>query len=200
MQCGGAVTDSQDNESYEKRLEAVRPRLLAFARLQLSDQYAAEDLVQDALLAAYQSLDRFRGQAKFETWVFGILRHKLLDEIRSRAKARTISLEQEDYPDIEHFFAANDMWEPTEIPQPWHDPEQALEKDHFWQVFDICVFHLPTNTARVFTLRELLGMDTDEICDSLGISEQNCWVILHRARLKLRACLEKSWFLNEEAS
>ena len=71
----------QANE-FEARLEAVRPRLLAFARLQLEDESIAEDRVQDALLAAFQSIDKFSGQSKFETWVFGILKHKILDEIR----------------------------------------------------------------------------------------------------------------------
>ncbi len=188
----------QRSEDIQQRLEAVRPRLLAFARLQLGDPVQAEDLVQEALTSAWEGRDTFSGSARLETWVFGILKHKLVDEIRHRRREPTTGFNPDDMPEIDSLFNQRAHWLPAARPQQWHEPERACLQEGFWQVFDFCVLHLPESTARVFSMRELMGLDTTEICESLGISEQNCWVILHRARLKLRACLENGWFSKGE--
>src|SRR5210317_1116752 len=173
-----------------ERLEAVRPRLLAFARLQLEDEFLAEDRVQDALMAAYESHHRFAGQSKFETWVFGILKNKLIDEIRRRSRELTTSFDADQVVEVDEMFDERAHWVSGKQPEQWVQPESSYLHEQFWQVFDVCVFHLPTGTARVFTMRELLGIETEEICDSLGLSQQNVWTMLHRARLKIRGCLE----------
>ena len=183
-----------------QRLSAVRPRLLAFARLQLADQSYAEDLVQETLVAALESLPGFRGQSKFETWVFGILRHKLVDTIRRRGREVVAEHDVDELPDIEGMFNPRAHWAVGARPQEWVQPEVSCERDHFWEVFDLCVFHLPKSGAQVFTMREVMGLETGEICENLAISEKNCWVILHRARLKLRACLESGWFCDGEVA
>lgn len=185
-------------EEFESRLEALRPRLLAFARLQLDDESLAEDRVQDALLAAIESIERFSGQSKFETWVFGILKHKILDEIRRRSKELKTAYDADEVVEVQDMFDERAHWALGKQPEKWVQPESSYLSEQFWQVFDICVFHLPKGTARVFTMRELLGVETGEICDSLGLSQQNVWTMLHRARLKIRGCLEKSWFMNED--
>ncbi|GAA0787226.1 RNA polymerase sigma-70 factor, ECF subfamily [Marinobacterium sediminicola] len=189
-----------EDDEVEQRLEDIRPRLLAFARLQLGDQAQAEDLVQETLVSAWQGLDSFAGNAKLETWVFGILKHKLIDEIRYRSREQTTGFNPDDMPEVDGLFNPKAHWLPSARPQQWHEPEQACLQDGFWQVFDFCVLHLPENTAKVFSMRELMGMETAEICETLQISEQNCWVILHRARLKLRACLENGWFSKGESN
>ncbi|EXJ12537.1 MULTISPECIES: sigma-70 family RNA polymerase sigma factor [Nitrincola] len=183
---------------YTQRLNNIRPRLLAFARLQMSDKSFAEDLVQETLITAWEKLHDFRGESRFETWVFGILRYKLLDEIRRKTRIASFQFSSDDLPEIDMLFKDNEQWTDEAAPSTWTTPDDSLENDHFWQVFDICVYHLPEKTARVFTLRELMGLETDEICDSLNISEDNCWTILHRARVKLRSCLERSWFSQGE--
>lgn len=185
-------------EAFQQQLANMRPRLLAFARLQLGDPVQAEDVVQDTLIAAWEGSERFAGQAKLETWVFGILKHKLTDEIRHRRREATTGFDPDDLPEIDGLFNPRAHWLPAARPQKWQEPEQACLQDGFWQVFDFCVLHLPESTARVFSMRELMGLETAEICAALGISEQNCWVILHRARLKLRACLENGWFSKGE--
>lgn len=185
-------------DQIEARLEAVRPRLLAFARLQLSDEALAEDKVQDTLLAAFESQHRFAGQSKFETWVFAILKNKLIDEIRRRSRELTTEFDADQVVEVDQMFDDRAHWVSGKQPEHWVQPEASFQYDQFWQLFDICVFHLPKGTARVFTMRELLGIETEEICDSLGLSQQNVWVMLHRARLKIRGCLEKSWFGLEE--
>lgn len=182
----------------QQQLTDLRPRLLAFARLQLKDTGLAEDMVQESLAAAWEGADSFAGGARFDTWVFGILKHKLIDAIRQQSREQATGFDPDDMPDIDGLFNQRAHWLPAARPRSWHEPEQACMKDGFWQVFDFCVLHLPESTARVFSMRELMGLETAEICASLGISEQNCWVILHRARLKLRACLENGWFGREE--
>lgn len=189
-------TDLPSRSDLEPRLHALRPRLLAFTLLHLNDSADAEDVVQETLSAAWAKFAQFRGDAKFETWVFGILRFKLLDAYRHRSRIQSFEFNEQQLAETDLLFRQDHHWDESHSPQPWSNPESQLETDHFWQIFDICVYQLPSQSARVFTLRELLGLETEQICDSLAISQQNCWTILHRARLKLRACLEKSWFMD----
>ncbi len=79
-------------------------------------------------------------------------------------------------------------------PAAWADPQASLEQKRFREVFEVCISGLPEKPARVFGMRELLGMETEEICKELGLSTSNCWVLLHRARLGLRDCLSRRWF------
>lgn len=182
---------------------ALRAAMLRFARINLRDAGAAEDMVQDALLAAMQSEDGFEGRASLRTWLFSILRHKIIDHIRKRGRERSRSElaaeAEEDDPQLEALFNrriawTSAHWTPEYRPSEWADPDAALAQKEFWNVFDACVHRLPENLARVFMMRELLEFDTAEICAELGISTNNCWVILHRARTRLRGCLEHNWF------
>ena len=183
--------------SYASEFKILRPRLVAFALLQVSDKGHAEDLAQEAMLAAIESLSSYSGEAEFETWVYSILRHKLIDHLRKTKKVRQFFITNEDATSIDNMFDTREHWTPDATPSYWHNPENLHMRSHFWEIFDLCLLHLPSNTAQVFALRELMELETAEICDSLGISEQNCWTILHRARIKLRGCLEKGWFLKE---
>ena len=177
-------------------IDALRQNMLRFARLQLRDATASEDAVQEALAAAYAARERFSGHSQLKTWVFAILRNKIIDLIRARAKQPTQSLTLEDGSDadINEAFDERGYWRKEARPRSWGEPEQTLEDEQFWRVFEICMDAMPESNARVFTMRELLGLDTEEICSELQISESNCWVILHRARSRLRKCLEDRWF------
>ncbi|MBE0508402.1 MAG: sigma-70 family RNA polymerase sigma factor [Marinospirillum sp.] len=188
--------------TYQQRLERLRPRLLAFARLQLRFDDQAEDAVQEALLAALNKLDSFDGRSQFETWVFGILRYKILDIFRYQKRRASWMLSEEALPseeELDRQFKSSGFWESDARPQAWGDPEEALTSSHFWRVFDACMIHLPDVPARVFSLRELMEVEICEICELLGITENNCSVILYRARMKLRQCLEKGWISEEKA-
>ncbi|TDX28347.1 RNA polymerase sigma-70 factor (ECF subfamily) [Modicisalibacter xianhensis] len=184
----------------QHRLAAVRPRLLAFARLQLRDASEAEDVVQEALIAAVESDDCFEGKSGYETWVFGILKNKILVALRAQKRRGKWQSWDDDGVEetIERQFQETGKWSKMARPKSWGDPESALASERFWQVFDSCMIALPENIARVFTLRELMGLSTQQICEELGIKENNCWVILHRGRLLLRGCLEKGWLLEAE--
>lgn len=178
-----------------QRLTAVRPRLLSFARLHLRDNALAEDAVQEAMMAAIEKDASFAGRSGYETWVFGILKYKILDVMRyQKRQGRLQPLEDESDEDaIDRQFQENGRWQEHARPASWGEPDRVFESERFWQVFDACMIALPDNTARVFSLRELMGLSTEEICRELEIRENNCWVILHRARLRLRACLEQGW-------
>lgn len=183
-----------------QRLTAVRPRLLSFARLHLRDHALAEDAVQEALMAAIEKDASFAGRSGYETWVFGILKYKILDSLRAlKRQGKWQPLEDETDDDaIDRQFQQNGRWRVEARPARWGDPEAAFENELFWRVFDACMIALPDTIARVFSLRELMGLSTAEICREIGIKENNCWVILHRARLRLRACIEQGWL--KEAS
>jgi RNA polymerase sigma-70 factor (ECF subfamily) len=176
-------------------LAAMRNELLRFAVLQLRDRTLAEDVVQDAFAAALASGDRFQGRSSARTWIFAILKNKIIDTLRDRWRTGKVELEQEAEHDADFdvLFNRRGMWQRDERPADWGDPEQELENSQFWTVLELCMTKLPPATARVFSMREFLELEVDEICKELGITSSNCWVILHRARMSLRLCLEQHW-------
>jgi RNA polymerase sigma-70 factor (ECF subfamily) len=178
-------------------LAALRPDMLRFARLQLRDRDAAEDMVQEAIEAALRQASRFAGQSSLKTWVFAILRNRIIDHLRSARRTVPMSSLVEDGDDWQERLAAmfddGGRWRDSARPQAWPDPEASMQSRQFWAVFEACLDHLPPNTARVFMMREFLGFESGEICAQLAITTSNCHVILHRARLKLRGCLDSGW-------
>lgn len=177
---------------------AVRRDMLKFAQLQLRDAAQVEDAVQEALLAALAGGRSFAGRSALKTWVFSILRNKIVDLIRAQGRTTNVSALGDDDAALDASFDAlfktNAHWRPENRPFGWGDPEESLREERFWAVFEICLNHLPERTARVFMMREFLEFETDEVCRELGITISNCNVILHRARHGLRRCLETSWF------
>lgn len=182
--------------------DGLRKDLLRFAVLQLRDQQLAEDVVQDTLLAAFAASDGFEQRSSAKTWVFGILKNKIVDTLRDRWNKGRIELPEAlgNESEFDILFQENNHWQHSERPAAWADPEQALANRQFWLVLEYCMTQLPEATARVFTMREMLGFETGDICKELGISSSNCWVILHRARMSLRLCLQHRWFEGEGKS
>ena len=183
-----------DVGEVEKIVAALGPQLLRFARLQLRSDAAAEDAVQAALLAAVEGAKGFAGTASVKTWVFSILRNKIVDELRRRAREPELArVPNEEGRELEDdLFVADGHW--AEPPSPWASPESALEQSQFWAVFEACLEVLPAKPGRAFMMREFLGLTTEEICKELKITTSNCWVLLHRARLGLRECLSLNLF------
>lgn len=196
-----AVADEVAELFSDANIVTLRAEMLRFATLQLRDASMAEDAVQEALIAAHTAKNRFEGRAQMKTWVFSILRNKIIDIIRERTRRPTQSMTHEDGSDDElnELFDENGYWRKEDKPSDWGQPELAFSNDQFWQVFDICLNAMKENIARVFMMREIMGLDTAEICAELAISESNCWVILHRARARLRLCLEDKW-IGEEST
>jgi len=177
-------------------LHEHRSYLVRYAILQLRDPHLAEDAVQETLVAAIESRSKFSGQSSLRTWLVGILKHKILDVLRKRAREPELNIPEGVDGDglVDALFNENGRW--TDPPRTWADPEQSIENSHFWEVFEQCNQRMPVNSARAFMMREFMEMSTGEICQELSISTTNCWVLLHRARLALRECLNLNWFGN----
>lgn len=177
-------------------LAQLRKELLRFAMLQLRNRDLAEDVVQDALASAFAARERFEQRASVKTWVFSILKNKIVDVLRDRWNKNRVDLIDAtgDDSDFDVLFQTNDRWHRDEMPSAWGDPEKSFENQEFWLIFELCMTKLPDTTARVFSMREFLGLEVGEICKELAITTSNCWVILHRARMHLRLCLQQRWF------
>lgn len=177
-------------------LEQFRGYLLRYALMQVRDRVVAEDMVQETLLAAIEGGTRFSGKSSVKTWLTGILKHKIIDHLRRRSREQPLeSGENEERSEtevIDAMFKEDGHWQ--SLPTNWGDPERSFENKRFWEVFEMCAKLMPAKTARVFTMREVLELSTEEICKELNITATNCWVMLHRARLALRECLEMKWF------
>jgi len=126
------------------------------------------------------------------------LKNKIADHLRKQQRlVNTSSLLQEDSSgdDLDALFNDKGYWHMSERPAAWGDPEGSLEDGHFWRVFETCLEHLPAKQARVFMMREFVGLSSSEICETVSLTLSNLHVLLHRARLRLRECLENHWFL-----
>jgi RNA polymerase sigma-70 factor (ECF subfamily) len=178
-------------------LETLRAQMLRFARLQLGQDDAAEDAVQEALVGALRDAGAFGGRAAFRTWVFGILKHKIADELRRRARVPLPQAQlarDEDQESLDELFDARGHWQDHALPRGWSLPESTLADQQFWRVFEACLDKLPPAQGRVFMMREFVGLDSEEICKTSGLTQTNLYVLLHRARLRLRECLAARWF------
>ena len=178
---------------FAQEVQALRPQLLRYARSQLRNDAWAEDAVSDTLLAALERPQAFAGGSQLKTWLVGILKHKLVDQLRRQAREATV-LDRDDGEDLDALlFDETGHW--RNEPADWGDqPEALLGQRQFLAVLDACVEKLPSAQGRVFMMREWLELETDEICKELAITSTNLWVLLHRARLRLRDCLQATWF------
>jgi RNA polymerase sigma-70 factor (ECF subfamily) len=170
--------------------------LHGYAMLRLRDADLAAEVVQETFLDALKGRSRFLGESSERTWLIGILKHKIIDQFRRRAR-RERGTGGDDPPDFDgEFFDERGAWK---VPVGrWAElPDLAVERAEFWEVFRTCLAELPPNHAEVFTLSELEGLPGPEVCKILGITPTNLWARLHRARLQLRRSLEARWFGRE---
>jgi len=189
-----------DADSLQQAVAELRPTLLRIARLQLRNDAWAEDAVSETLVSALEAAGRFGGQSQLKTWVVGILKHKIIDQFRRCGREVSIEATTE-AAQVETF---DELYTPdgARVTEPidWGDPEAAYSRVQFFDILQTCVEELPVALARVFMMREWLEWDTRQICKEVGISSTNCFVMLHRARIRLRECLEMRWFARESAA
>ncbi|WP_447507668.1 RNA polymerase factor sigma-70 [Acinetobacter lactucae] len=194
------IEDQLHNPAF---LQDLRQQMIKFAFLQLSSLPQAEDVVQEALTSAFQNLDSFKGRAAFKTWVFAILKNKIIDVIRQKSRLVAMSelfKDEESELSIDALFDASGHWHKYEAPQAWQSPEEMMEQADFWIIFEACLDHLPAKYAQVFMMREVIELSSNEICSKLELSISNFNVLMYRSRTRLRECLENKWLLKEDCS
>lgn len=173
-------------------LDAHGDYLFRYAMKHLRDAASAEDVVQETLLAAYQARDRYSGNATERTWLIGILKHKIADLFRKRSREVPLADYQTDSQEpASQLFDERGEWIASQA--AWGDPDAMLEQKRFWETFARCFDNLSPKLSAAFSLREFSGLSIEELCDTLNISPNNCSVMLYRARIALKECLEIRW-------
>jgi len=186
------MSDPANDPSFETAVAQSRTYLLKFARLQLRDEAWAEDVVSETLLAALARPQAFAARSQLRTWLVGILKHKIVDVLRSRARHTSLDADDPESPALidELFRPDGHRVAPA---QDWGDPERLLGEAQFMATLEACLERLPTAQARVFLAREWLELSVAEVCKDSGHSATNISVLLFRARMRLRECLETNW-------
>lgn len=192
-----AQPESVRSEVNPGALASIRSDMLRFAKLQLGNIEAAEDMVQEAMESALRHLHSFSGQSSLKTWVFAILKNKIIDHLRqSRRAINFSSLTHEDDENgemLESLFNDRGGWRDGLRPVAWPSPDDAVQSKQFWIVFETCLELLAPKAGQIFMMREFLGFESEEICSQLNLTTSNLHVILYRSRMKLRGCLETGW-------
>jgi RNA polymerase sigma-70 factor (TIGR02943 family) len=172
--------------------------LFRYARARVRDPDTASDLVQETMLAAWKSAPRFDGRASERTWIMRIMRNKIADHYRKRRPEFAVDdlseLERLEEMQFNQSGLHKGAWAAGASPGRWSDAAQCMEHSEFWEVVHQCADRLPPKAANVFLMREVDGQTNAEISSSLDISPNHLGVLLHRARLAMRRCLELHWF------
>ena len=167
--------------------------LYRYALARLRDTAAAEELVQETFLVALQSRGNFKGRSSMRTWLTGILKHKVVDHFRKQSREQRTEDVETSTDLLNSLFDETGHWKTG--PAEWNaSPEKLIGRKEFWEVFYSCLSELSNRAGKVFALREIDGLETEDICKVFDISPTNCWVILHRARMSMRNCLESNGF------
>ncbi|MDT8990404.1 sigma-70 family RNA polymerase sigma factor [Curvibacter sp. APW13] len=184
--------------SLEQQVADLRGYLLGFARLQLRNDAWAEDAVSETVLAALSRPQAFGQRSQLKTWLVGILKHKIIDALRHHAREVCVgSGDADESTDPLELIAFTADGHFQELPSEWGNPEQDLRQRQFLEVLEACQARLPAVQGRLFLMREWLELSSEEICKELQLTPTNLYVQLHRARLRLRECLEQNWFHKE---
>ena len=181
-----------DSENPGTWLEDHGDYLYRFAMSRLQNEELAEDMLQETLLAAWKGREHFKGNASIRTWLVSILKHKIIDHIRLEIRNRDLARNVEHDP-TSVYFNADGSW--SEVPHAWKDnPEALCRSQEFRSVLETCASKLPVQQRLVFHMRDIVGEDTETVCKACDITPTHLHVLLHRARLGLRHCLEQNWF------
>jgi len=181
-------------------VDAHGDRLFRYALSRLRDERAAEDLVQDTLVTAFQSRDKFAGASSELTWMTGILRNKLFEHYRRQSREAPPAPDEDGDDREETLFENGRHWKPEFAPRDWgSEPHKKAETAEFSAALRVCLDALTPNVARAFVLREMEGVEHRACAEAMGVPPGRLAVLLYRARMRLRRCLEKSHFAPEAA-
>jgi RNA polymerase sigma-70 factor (TIGR02943 family) len=178
-------------DSPEQWVRAYGDPLYRFAMARVRDPGIAEDMVQETFLAALKGRESFTGRSSVLSWMIGILKHKIVDHLRKSRKELSVETIDPYAESTDDLFDEKGRWKAG--PEKWGtNPAEMLEQQEFFKVFYKCLHNLSRRLSLAFTLREVDGLESEEICKVLSITTTNLWVLIYRARAKLRACLEKT--------
>jgi len=170
--------------------------LYRYAMSHLHNTELAQDMLQETMLAGWKGHETFAGQSSTRTWLVGILKHKIIDHIRSEIRRRNLTELLESDPTSE-YFDSHGAW--VESPSVWKDnPEELCKNKQFRKVLEQCISQLPEKQQNVFYMRDIIGEDTPTVCKYCDITSTHLHVLLHRARLALRQSLNEQWLEKEK--
>ena len=179
-------------DNPESWVDSYGDFLYRFALSRVKDPSVAEDLVQETFLAALRGRENFKGQSAGRTWLIAILKHKIVDHIRKKIREPSTDKIETLLDSSDPDFDERGHWQT--LPAKWAvNPGNLYEQKEFLDVLYHCLAELPERLAEAFIKREMDGLSTKEICKELGITATNSWVMLYRARMSLRRCLESKW-------
>lgn len=187
------ITDSLDPSTW---LELYGDYLYRYAVMRVNNPSVAEDLVQETFLAGIRSLKNFGGRSTLKTWLTGILKFKVMDYYRKSSREKTFTQLTSFFDDEEkEHFGEDGHWLNGDFsPAEWSAEQwESVDRKEFMAQFLACSEKLPQKIKQVYLMREVDGIDSKEIVEQLGITPQNLWTILHRARMALRKCLQDNW-------
>lgn len=174
-------------------VEEYGDRLFRFALLRVRNRELAEDLVQETMLSAVRAIDAFEGRSSVYTWLVTILKNKIIDNVRKNSRVTTVSLDDGFQDERGELFNRLGLWKVDLL--EWDGGGEALiERQDFRAQFEQCLSKMPENLRQVFLFKVVDDLDSDEICEIMKISPNNLWVMLYRARMRLRKCLDSNWF------
>lgn len=190
METSGVTT------SPEKWLSLYGDILYQYTLPRVNDTTVAEDLVQETFLSALKALPAFKGQASVKNWLFAILKNKIIDHYRKKSTEQWLVAMPDLQAADDQWFNDEGAWSEGRKPKDWHPANTPVERKEIQKIINWCKNHLKELQQHVFTLKYMEDMDSVEICKVLNISSSNYWVLIHRARLQMRDCVEKNWLKN----
>lgn len=180
-----------------QQLAGHQTYLLKVARRLTSNDALAQDVVQDTLLVAFEKFAQFGDRSSLRTWLTSILKNRLRDVWRSDKKwVAPLANNEDSSDDFDGLLTEKGKWQPSEDVVHWRTPEALVSDQQFIKVLDACMASLPAKTGQVFMMSQVLEMSTDEIRIEMDIAANHLWVLLYRARMTLKLCLEKNWLMS----
>ena len=191
------VTNSQNTLNPAKWVDLYADYLYNYAYYRVNNGELAEDLVQDTFLSALKAQDSYKGEAAEKTWLVSILKNKIIDYYKkaSTKNESPLKLQTYDAPSLDYFFnkEKNGHWQQNSKPKEWEAADESYDSKEFYKILESCLGELPEKWKGVFTMSLLDDSDSKIVCKEFNLSSSNFWVIMHRAKLQIRACLEKNW-------
>lgn len=188
------MTQTENTLKPKEWVKNYSDTLYRFAVLRVNDEETAKDLIQETFLAALRNTERFRGEISEKNWLFTILKNKIIDHYRKKASALVSEINGL-LNSAQEYFDEEGHWKESAYPNDWKtDYKAPVESEEFHEILNKCLNKLSELMRIVFTMKYLDEKESDEICKELQISSSNYWVVMHRAKLQLRSCLEKKWF------